>query len=94
MSPTSFFIIGLQLLFIGLRLANSITWSWWYVMLPLIIGLVIYIFDAVMQRVHEKKLEAAEKKLMQEEEERRRSGRGGKFMKRLQDAIDKNKADH
>ena len=43
MSPASLFVTGLQLLFIGLRLSESITWSWWLVMLPLLIALALYL---------------------------------------------------
>ena len=36
------FIIGLlTVLFIGLKLTNFIDWSWWWVLSPLWIGLVI-----------------------------------------------------
>lgn len=32
------FITGLQLLFIALKLCHQIDWSWWIVLLPIIIG--------------------------------------------------------
>ena len=38
------FLTGLQLLFIGLKLAGYITWSWWFVILPLLLPLGIWAF--------------------------------------------------
>ena len=35
---------ALALLFIGLKLGGVITWSWWWVLSPLWIGLVIGLF--------------------------------------------------
>lgn len=43
-----FFISLLTVLFIGLKLVGSITWSWWWVLSPLWIGaLAIFIFGIV-----------------------------------------------
>jgi len=48
---TSCFFSALTLLFIGLKLTNYITWSWWWVLAPVwmpvgavLVGFVIYIF--------------------------------------------------
>lgn len=38
-----YFLYGLALLFIGLKLANVITWSWWVVLLPLYGGLALFL---------------------------------------------------
>ena len=43
-STNSFFLSGLGLLFIGLKLAGIINWSWWLVTLPLWGGLFLIIF--------------------------------------------------
>lgn len=37
------FLTALGLLFIGLKLAGVIHWSWWYVLLPLYGGIVIVV---------------------------------------------------
>ncbi len=41
---TNFFISGLTILFIGLKLTGIINWSWWWVLasfwVPLLIGLI------------------------------------------------------
>ena len=37
------FTEGLTLVFIGLKILGVITWSWWFVLLPEIIALVLYI---------------------------------------------------
>lgn len=38
---------GLQLLFIGLKLAGYIDWNWWYVLIPLWISIAGMIFITV-----------------------------------------------
>ncbi|RDU62784.1 MULTISPECIES: hypothetical protein [Helicobacter] len=38
------FLMLLQLLFIGLKLADKIQWSWWLVLLPTFIYLFLYLF--------------------------------------------------
>ena len=38
---------GLQLLFIGLKLAGYIDWNWWYVLIPFWIGLAGMLFIAI-----------------------------------------------
>lgn len=43
-----FFFVGLQLLFIGLKLAGKIEWSWWLVLLPVILYLFFYLFLMVL----------------------------------------------
>ena len=43
MNSNSFFVSMLLILFIGLKLANIITWSWWWVMSPLWIPLLIFV---------------------------------------------------
>lgn len=42
-------IDGLQLLFIGLKLAGKIDWSWWWVMLPTIVEvfLIVILFVTI-----------------------------------------------
>ena len=40
----SYFIYGLQFLFITLKLVGIISWSWWLVLLPLIIIVLIKLF--------------------------------------------------
>jgi len=43
------FLTGLQLLFIGLKLASVITWSWWLIMMPfnLMVGIIfLVVFSA------------------------------------------------
>lgn len=42
------FIEGLQLLFIGLKLANVINWSWWWVFSPTWIGIIILLICAII----------------------------------------------
>jgi len=37
------FLTLIQILFIALKLTNFIDWSWFYVLLPLIIEAIIYI---------------------------------------------------
>jgi hypothetical protein len=39
-----YFIYGLQFLFITLKLVGIISWSWWLVLLPLIIIVLINLF--------------------------------------------------
>lgn len=38
---------GLQLLFIGLKLAGYIDWNWWYVLIPLWISIAGMIFVVI-----------------------------------------------
>lgn len=38
------FLMLLQLLFIGLKLADKIQWSWWFVLMPTFIYLFFYLF--------------------------------------------------
>lgn len=38
---------GLQLLFIGLKLAGYIDWNWWYVLIPFWISLAGMLFIAI-----------------------------------------------
>ncbi|TLD81395.1 hypothetical protein LS70_007740 [Helicobacter sp. MIT 11-5569] len=38
------FLVLLQVLFIGLKLAGKIQWSWWLVLLPAIIYVFLYFF--------------------------------------------------
>lgn len=38
---------GLQLLFIGLKLAGYIDWNWWYVLIPTWISIAGMIFIAI-----------------------------------------------
>lgn len=38
---------ALQILFIALKLIGVITWSWWVVMLPLILSLVVALIKAI-----------------------------------------------
>lgn len=40
-----FFISLLTVLFIGLKLVGSITWSWWWVLSPLWIGIPLIILS-------------------------------------------------
>jgi hypothetical protein len=47
MNSNSFFVSMLLILFIGLKLANIITWSWWWVMSPLWVPLVIFVIIVV-----------------------------------------------
>ena len=47
MNSNSFFASMLLILFIGLKLANIITWSWWWVMSPLWVPLVIFVIIVV-----------------------------------------------
>lgn len=35
MSPLGFFLAGIGVLFVGLKLTGYITWSWWLVLLPI-----------------------------------------------------------
>lgn len=39
----AFFISLLTVLFIGLKLVGSITWSWWWVLSPLWIGVLPFL---------------------------------------------------
>lgn len=38
------FLVLLQVLFIGLKLSNKIQWSWWLVLLPMIVYVFLYVF--------------------------------------------------
>jgi hypothetical protein len=38
----------LTLLFIGLKLAGAVHWSWWWVLSPLWIGLALFLFILVV----------------------------------------------
>ncbi|AWI34862.1 hypothetical protein [Helicobacter apodemus] len=38
------FLVALQILFIALKLTGKINWSWFLVLIPLIIYLVFYLF--------------------------------------------------
>ena len=51
----SFFLSGLQLLFIGLKLGDLIDWSWWWVMSPLWITVVLAFIVAVVMYYTQKK---------------------------------------
>ena len=48
MNPLSFAIVALGILFVGLKLAGIITWSWWLVALPFYVGIPIAIFFVVV----------------------------------------------
>lgn len=41
----------LTLLFVGLKLGGSITWSWWWVLSPLWIGIPLWILLAFLAAV-------------------------------------------
>lgn len=41
----------LTLLFVGLKLGGSITWSWWWVLSPLWVGIPIWILLAFLAAV-------------------------------------------
>ena len=43
-----FFVSGLQLLFIYLKLTNHINWSWFWVLSPLWIGLVLVVIVTII----------------------------------------------
>ncbi|MDD6055329.1 MAG: hypothetical protein SOW25_02935 [Helicobacter sp.] len=38
------FVVLLQILFIGLKLAGKIQWSWWLVLLPIILYVFVLLF--------------------------------------------------
>lgn len=42
------FVEGLQLLFIGFKLANIINWSWWWVLSPIWIGIIVLLICAII----------------------------------------------
>ena len=42
---------GLFLLFVGLKLSGHVDWSWWYVSLPLTIGIAIAFVVATVAAV-------------------------------------------
>nr|WP_317381097.1 hypothetical protein [uncultured Helicobacter sp.] len=42
------FLVLLQVLFISLKLANKIQWSWWLVLLPMIVYVFLYVFLYVL----------------------------------------------
>jgi hypothetical protein len=48
------FLSLLQILFIGLKLTNHIDWSWFYVLLPLIIGAIILILELLLKNIEKK----------------------------------------
>lgn len=50
MSIVSYFIVTLQLLFIGLKLSNVITWSWWIVFSPFL-SIPVFILLCIMLAV-------------------------------------------
>ncbi len=41
---------GLALLFIGLKLTGHINWSWWLVLLPIIITLIFLVIEAIIEK--------------------------------------------
>lgn len=41
----------LTLLFVGLKLGGSITWSWWWVLSPLWVGIPIWILLAFLAAI-------------------------------------------
>jgi hypothetical protein len=47
------FTTGLTLLFIGLKMAGFIDWSWWLVFTPLIGMFVIHVFIGIVKAVLE-----------------------------------------
>ena len=49
------FFDGLGLLFIGLKLASEIDWSWWIVLLPVIIPWSIVVFILVLSEIKKDK---------------------------------------
>lgn len=42
-----FFVYALQFLFITLKLVGVVTWSWWFVLLPLIVIVVLNILAMI-----------------------------------------------
>jgi energy-coupling factor transporter transmembrane protein EcfT len=81
------FFGALTIAFIVLKLCNVIDWSWWWVLAPTWIPVVIAIPLIIWIAYYEAKKEVLQEKI---EAERKRSGRKGKFMQRLQEAIDAN----
>lgn len=59
----NYFLIGLTLIFITLKLLGHITWSWWLVLLPLILwfGIGILILIAAFASVYFVQKEAKKK---------------------------------
>lgn len=59
MRPDSFFIIGLTLLFIGLKLTGNIDWTWWWVLSPIwvtaavaiLLIIIIVVFSVVFNYI-------------------------------------------
>lgn len=43
-----YFILLLTVLFIGLKLVGSITWSWWWVLSPLWLGIPVWIILTII----------------------------------------------
>ena len=87
MNAVSFFVVGLQIGFILMRIPGVITWSWWWVLSPMWISFIPWVINRTMEWNER----SAKEKI---EEERRRSGKGGKFMQKLQEAIDANRKAH
>lgn len=44
----------LQVLFIGLKLAGNIDWSWWLVMLPYIFYLGLLVLSVVLEELEDR----------------------------------------
>lgn len=47
------FLVGLALLFIGLKLGHIIAWSWWFVLLPVSVPLCLTLFVALVESIDE-----------------------------------------
>lgn len=50
------FLAALALLFIGLKLAHVITWSWWIVLMPIYVPCVIVVVIGVLMIMGIRKL--------------------------------------
>jgi hypothetical protein len=81
MNVGQFFIAGLTILFIGLKLTNHINWSWFQVLIPLIIGLISSLIQLIFEIIDRAKERREQEKVKDH----------SPFMKRLQETIEANK---
>lgn len=82
MNVIGFFFAGLTLLFLGLRISEVITWSYWFVLMPAWIPAIIWFMIEYIEAYQRAKEEEAREKYIRDHPQKK-----SKFMNKLEEAI-------
>lgn len=82
MNVIGFFLAGLTLLFLGLRISEVITWSYWFVLMPTWVPAIIWFIIEYIEAYQRAKEQEAMDKYIQNHPPKK-----SKFMNKLEEAI-------